>query len=224
MVSGSSVLSEIAAVLEPQGIFVRGVVSFHDGNGPSLSYGSCARTVVLLGNIGGSIWRSFDHWRTSDQGPDPLDTWSRVAIDRVAGALGATALYPSDQPWQPFQRWATQAEGLAPSPLGILIHPRFGLWHGYRGALAFAEDLGAAPVESTGHPCTHCIEKPCLATCPAGALAPTGFAVNPCRSYLDSDGGRATCMANGCAARNACPVGADFRYSAEQLRFHMAAL
>ena len=34
-----------------------------------------------------------------------------------------------------------RAEAVAPSPLGILIHPDYGLWHAYRGALAFAERL-----------------------------------------------------------------------------------
>ena len=31
-------------------------------------------------------------------------------------------------------------------------------------------------------------------------------------------------MQSGCIARNACPVGAEYRYPVEQLRFHMDAL
>ncbi len=31
------------------------------------------------------------------------------------------------------------AEGLKPSPLGLLMHPEYGLWHGYRGAILFGE-------------------------------------------------------------------------------------
>src|SRR4030095_137820 len=42
-------------------------------------------------------------------------------------------------------RWAMRAEAVAPSPLGILIHPDYGLWHAYRGALAFAERLALPP-------------------------------------------------------------------------------
>ena len=222
--NGAPVLSEIVAALEPQGIFVRGALSFDERRGPPLADGGAARSVVLLGHVGGSIWKSFEHWRATHPGSDPLDTWSRVVIGPVADAVGATAIYPADQPWQPFQRWAMEAEGLKPSPLGVLIHPRYGLWHGYRGALAFAQDVSSSWMVRESHPCARCEDKPCLTACPASAVTANGFLVTPCRTYLATDEGRATCMIHGCASRNACPVGADFRYPAEQLRFLMAAL
>ena len=34
-----------------------------------------------------------------------------------------------------------RAEGLKPSPIGILMHPQFGLWHAYRGALLFDVEI-----------------------------------------------------------------------------------
>jgi hypothetical protein len=39
-------------------------------------------------------------------------------------------------------------------------------------------------------------------------------------SYLSGAGQ----LASGCIARNACPVGAGYRYPVEQLGFHMVAL
>ena len=32
-------------------------------------------------------------------------------------------------PYWPFQQWARRAEPVHPSPIGVLIHPRYGLWH-----------------------------------------------------------------------------------------------
>ena len=117
-----------------------------------------------------------------------------------------------------------RAEGLTASPLGILIHPDYGLWHGYRAVLAFREAIRSEPFVSRSSPCEGCAEKPCLSNCPAGAISITGFAVQPCRTHLVSDQGQAGCMVEGCLARNACPAGSAYRYPPEQLRFHMQAL
>lgn len=186
--------------------------------------GRRARTVVLLGNVGGSIWKPFSEWRRRNpDAADPLDAWSTAVIRPVAEALGGTAFFPSEKPWQPFQQWAMRAEGLRPSPLGILVHPDYGLWHGYRGAIGFAKPVAFVSEPARPHPCDHCPDKPCLSACPAGAVLPDRFDVPACRTYLAGEG-EGTCMQVGCLARNACPVGAAYRYPAEQLRFHMDAL
>ncbi|MFB9947300.1 ferredoxin [Rhizobium puerariae] len=223
MSRSSAILGQIS-VLEAHGILVRGAVNFESGEGPLLFDGSRALSVVLLGNAGSSIWPAFSRWQETYQGPDPLDTWSKQCIRPLSEALGATAYFPSDPPWQPFQQWATKAEGLKPSPLGILIHPKYGLWHGYRGALGFPFGIEAALPSMADHPCDDCLEKPCLATCPVDAVSLRGFDVAGCRSYLHSGKGSISCMISGCLARNACPVGVDFRYQGAQMMFHMSAL
>lgn len=215
-------IAMIRAAFAPHGIFVRGIVPFGD-DGPEMA-GGRARSVVLLGNIGGSIWHPFSQWRRCHpDAADPLDAWSMEVIRPVAEAAGGTAWFPSERPWQPFQQWAMRAEGLRPSPLGILIHPDYGLWHGYRGALGFLEAIDHPAVAARPHPCETCLDKPCLASCPAGAVTIDRFDVPACRTYLAGEG-ESTCMQAGCLARNACPVGAEHRYPAGQLRFHMAAL
>lgn len=221
-------LETIRAALRPHGLFLRGAVNFPDGEGaPRLAGGDPAASVVLIGNIGSSLWPAFARWRQAQPdggGSDPLDTWSKGVIRTVADAAGATAWFPSDPPWQPFQRWAMCAEGLKASPLGILIHPVYGLWHGYRGALGFPAPVADAPPMASAHPCDHCPQKPCLAACPAAAIRPEEFDVPACRAYLRTPEGQAGCMAGGCLSRAACPVGSAYRYNGEQLRFHMAAL
>lgn len=220
----------IRAALRPHGLFLRGTVNFAGGEtAPLLADGRRAASVALIGNIGSSIWPHFRAWQGQAPergGRDPLDAWSKAVIGPVANALGATAYFPSDPPWQPFQQWAMRAEGLRASPLGILIHPVYGLWHGYRGALGFGEAIDAKAVaEPPGpHPCDECRERPCLARCPAGAVGAAAFDVPACRGHLRTKAGQEGCMAAGCLAREACPVGAGYRYCADQLRFHMAAL
>ncbi|AYG66563.1 MULTISPECIES: 4Fe-4S dicluster domain-containing protein [unclassified Rhizobium] len=225
---GPAIFEQLRAALGVHGVFVRGSLHFGERDGPLLMDGTHARSVVLLGNIGGSIWPAFSKWRNmpgNGTRPDPLDDWSKAIIRPVADVLAATAYFPSDPPWQPFQRWAMQAEGLQASPLGILIHPEYGPWHGYRGALGFADDLKDVETPACSpHPCDLCVEKPCLTACPVEAVTAAGFNVQACRSHLRTQRGQVGCMPGGCLARNACPVGAAYRYPAEQLAFHMAAL
>lgn len=218
------VLGALEEALQPSGIRLRGVVSFGDREGPALADGRLARSLVLLGNIGGSIWPAFSAWRGAYVGDDPLDAWSKGVVTPVADRFGATAFFPSDRPYMPFQQRAIRAEGLAASPLGILIHPIYGTWHGYRAALAFAEPVAHVPRAEVDAPCKSCAGKPCLSACPVAAISASGFAVGACRTHLVTQEGRSGCMAVGCLARNSCPVGEAYRYSDEQLRFHMEAL
>lgn len=218
------ILGLLEEALQPSGIRLRGVVSFGDGAGPMLSDNRTARSLVLLGNIGGSIWPAFSAWRGTYVGDDPLDTWSKSVITPIAEELSATVFFPSDQPYMPFQQWAVRAEGLTASPLGILIHPIYGTWHGYRAALTFADPIAPELRSESSAPCESCESKPCLSACPVGAISVSGFDVMACRAHLTTEEGQAGCMAAGCLARNSCPVGASYRYGDEQLRFHMDAL
>ncbi len=225
--NGPGTVRTIRAALQPHGLSLRGALLF-DGDGPRLADGQTARALLLVGHVGSAHWQAFTRWRHRDPDaghPDPLDRWSKAVIGPLAEANGATAFFPSDPPYQPFQQWAMRAEGLAASPLGILIHPLHGLWHGYRGAIAFAAvPADFEPTMPLGpSPCLDCAGKPCLNACPAGAILADGFQYHPCRSHLARTEG-AVCLSEGCLARNACPVGADHRYEADQLRFHMAAL
>ena len=153
---------------------------------------------------------------------DPLDDWSREVLAAVAEASDARAVLPSDRPYAPFQQWAMRAEGLKPSPLGILMHPRYGLWHAYRGALLFDRDIGIEPLEEAVHLCDGCDGKPCLKACPVRAHFVAGFDYRGCIDHVRGVAG-SPCRESGCLDRNACPQGTAFRYPAEMQAFHMAA-
>jgi hypothetical protein len=125
-------------------------------------------------------------------------------------------------PWLPFQRWAQKAEPLHPSPLGMLIHPDWGLWHAWRGALGFRERLELPIQDRRPSPCESCADKPCLSACPVNAFARDRYDVAACVAHIESAQGL-DCMDEGCRARRACPIGAAHRCSPDQANFHMRA-
>ena len=176
-------------------------------------------TVVLVGNAGGGMWEAFSPHIHEER--NPLDRWTKIVIDPIAEKFGARAIYPFGADAPPFQRWAVRAETVYPSPLGILIHPEYGLWHAYRAALLFSERLDLPPRSAAPSPCDTCADKPCLSACPVGAFSGTAYDVAGCASHLAS--ADQICLSGGCLARNACPVGQDWRYPGAQARFHMAA-
>ena len=215
----------IVSMLARYGLIPRGGFRFAAGEAaPSGPSGVPARSVLLVGQAGDAPWLHFSRWRRSqpENLADPLDTWSRTVIDWVAAEFSARAVYPSDKPWLPFQQWAMRAEGLKQSPLGILMHPEYGLWHAYRGALLFDVEIPIQAPREVIHLCDLCVGKPCLKACPVGAYSEAGFAYQACLDHVRGPSGE-PCRTAGCLDRNACPCGAAYRYSAEAQAFHMAA-
>lgn len=219
-----AMLDFLDQALAPAGLFVRG--GFHPGPDegiPPLADGGTARTVLLIGNAGRAMWDAFLRSRP-DGGRHPLDRWLRPRIEDVAARAGATALFPGDgPPFVPMDDWAMRGDAVHRSPLGILIHPDFGLWHVYRAVLLFAETLDLPPRDPRGSPCETCTRRPCLSVCPADAFRPDRFLAAACADHVGSDAGRA-CRDGGCLARKACPVGRDYAYPRDQQGFHMAAM
>lgn len=216
------ILAEVRAAAEAAGLALRGGLELGEAErtGPLVS----ARTVLLLGFVGSSGWPVFARSAEAADGrPHPLDRWSRRVVTGLAQRFGATGLFPFEgPPYFPFQAWGARTEPLFRSPLGMFAHPRYGLWHSYRGALAFAEALDLPEREQGESPCESCVGRPCLSACPVGAFTAAGYDVPACADWLRSGAGGA-CRAGGCLARRACPVGRDYAQAPEQAAFHMAA-
>lgn len=190
---------------------------------PDLSDGRAAGTLVLVGVVGRGSWETFQNADESRLASHPLDRWSRRVVGELAAELSAQALYPfGEPPFLPFVRWAQRAEPVYPSPIGPLIHPDYGLWHAYRGALAFAGRMALPPPERRARPCDACPDKPCLTACPVGAFSASGYDVPACIAHIAAEPGR-ECLEGGCLARRACPVGVEHRYARAQMGFHMRA-
>ena len=183
------------------------------------------KAVALIGITEPGHFRAFTASPEFFDGrPDPLDRWSRRVIESVARDFDAKALFPFDgPPYLPFQSWARRAEEAFPSPIGLFIHPDYGLWHSFRGALALAQTIAVEPHQrQRPSPCERCETRPCLSACPVGAFTPGGYDVKACVAWLRSEAGR-DCRDHGCLARRACPVGRERAYAPEQARFHMEA-
>ena len=180
-------------------------------------------TILLLGFAGRDGWDQFSNSAEArDKHANPLDRWSSRVIGTLADELGGVAVFPfSGPPYLPFQQIALSAGQMFRSPLGVLIDPHYGLWHAFRGALVFAHTLALPKSEPCKNPCETCADKPCLSACPVGAFTQRGYDVPRCSDHLHSKS--QTCTVQGCLARNACPVGAEHRYSPDQMRFYMAA-
>lgn len=217
----------IASALRPRGLIPRG--GFHpavDDRVPAMSNGEPARTLVLVGHAGPSMWRAFvrsAEFRGAeyDGTEDPLDRWSARVLGALAARWRARALFAfGGPPYLPFVAWAKRAEAVAESPLGILIHPDYGLWHAYRGALIFAERIALPARGDRPRPCDTCLERPCLSACPVGAFDGEGYHVAVCIAHVSAPAG-ADCVSAGCRARRACPVGRAYTYGSAQAEFHM---
>ena len=215
----------IVAAVEAEGLASRG--AFHpaaDDAVPPFADGTPAATLVLVGNAGPGMWPVFAASEEADDGaPDALDRWSRRVVSRLADALGGAAHFPfGGPPWLPFIRWAQRAGPVYPSPIGPLVHPDFGLWHAYRGAVAFRERLDLPPRDNRASPCDTCANRPCLSSCPVGAFSASGYDVARCVAHIGGRAG-ARCLGAGGLARHACPVGRETAYAPPQAAFHMQA-
>lgn len=217
-------LEEIQAAVLEAGLRPRG--GFHplaSDAVPPMPGGRPAATLILLGNAGPEMWEAFQRAPEAQSPRHPLDEWSRRIITVLAESLSGRPLFPfSPPPFLPFQRWARKAEPVWPSPIGLLIHPEYGSWHAYRGALAFADRIDLPPGEPVPAPCDSCAERPCLSACPVEAFGDGQYDVPACVARIGSREG-ADCMDRGCLARRACPVGREYRYRPAQARFHMSA-
>jgi hypothetical protein len=189
--------------LREYGLYLRGITRLNPDELESYGFPVDRAAIALVGNIGSSYWPLFSESPEYDDGAaDPLDRWSRRVAETVAAEFSLQPVYPFEgPPYYPFQRWAQRAEALEQSPIGVMMHPEFGLWHSYRFA---------------------CSDKPCLRRCPVDAFDGSGYDVEACAGYLRQMP-LAECHALGCLARYACPVAPGLRYVPEQGRFHLQA-
>ncbi|QND61055.1 4Fe-4S dicluster domain-containing protein [Mesorhizobium huakuii] len=225
MILARGMIEGITAALGANGLILRGGFVFSDNDDAAHgASGVPAKSVLLVGQAGAAPWPHFLRWRERQpqQIANPLDSWSRQVIGDVAAAFGARAVSPSDKPYLPFQQWAMRAEGLKPSPLGILMHPQYGLWHAYRGALLFEDEIALPQQGEMIHLCDACVAKPCLKSCPVDAYSREGFAYQACLAHVRGANG-GPCRSGGCLDRNACPYGTEYRYPPDVQAFHMAS-
>jgi len=217
-------LAELTQALARHGLRLRGGFATDATDADILAAAPWTQTVILVGNVGSELWDKSGAEIEALGDPDPLDRWTRSVIEPIASSVDGLALFPfAGPPYWPFQRWAERAEGVRSSPIGIQIHPEFGLWHAYRAAILLRGAI-TLPRPEQAHPCDTCVDRPCLTHCPVNAFTSAGYVVDRCVDHVVAAQYKTgSCSDVGCLARLACPVGAAWRYRPDHARFHMAA-
>lgn len=227
-------LAKLEKRLDAFGLIIRGGFNADDTNSlPALASGEHARSLLLVGHGGSSLWPAFSSSdEFSDGDEHALDRWSQRIANTMEEEFALEAAFPfTGPPYHPFLSWARLAEGASvalPSRLGLSIHQQFGLWHAYRFALLSPTIIPtltaerASENEALSPLCVKCEGAPCLQACPASAFNEQGYDVQACVDYLKVTID-APCHTRGCLARIACPVGRDYQYQPNHAAFHMKA-
>ncbi|MEP3277892.1 MAG: hypothetical protein ABJN26_17700 [Stappiaceae bacterium] len=215
-------MEKLAETLLDSGLLL--LAGFHPDPGdklPDAVPGMPTRTVFLVGNAGSVMWPVFCKEWQAFESSDPLDHWTEQVMGEIATGFRMGVVYPfKGPPYYPFQNWALRAGGVSKSPLGVLVHPLYGPWFAYRGALLSPNRINLSVEATEKGPCDTCEDKPCLNACPAGAVSlERGYDVPACRAYLKRE--PASHCQERCNARLACPFGKPFRYTSDHARFHM---
>ncbi len=175
--------------------------------------------IILMGNGGQALWRSIPsaQWQQAD----PIDQYSRdTALEFAGRALAEDdyrVIYPGDTPLS-LQQLGSIAGWHTPSPLGIGMHPKWGLWYAYRAVLLTNDPLPEIVSPASPSPCETCSGKPCLSICPAKALSATSaIDMTACAGHRLTP--RSSC-ADRCLARLGCPVATEQRYTLDQIQYH----
>lgn len=158
----------------------------HAQNLSDLSFIPKEGSLLVFGNGGSEFWK---------KATVPLDDYSKDLIIKFGNEslnedLTNNFLYPHDSLTIPLQQLGRRLNLCAQSPLGIDIHPEYGLWFAFRAVVFSKQHLEEKLLPTFQSPCESCKEKDCLKG----------------ESFRKK--------------RLACPIGAHHRYSDEQLDYH----
>ncbi len=184
------------------------------------------RSVAVFANGGTALWNSFI--RDLRSHPENLKDYVHPFDRFVKRLVSASDPNPPES-----RRWimcAAESDvfldfrvlgleaGLGENSLmGMLIHPKYGLWMGLRAALLTTEDLSVFFTRPEKHSiCASCDDKPCILACPAQAVSEQGWNVELCARQHRVD---VTCHGI-CHSRKICPVGEEHRHGALQHHYH----
>jgi len=175
--------------------------------------------LILMGHGGKKLWSYLS--KHLPAGPDPIDYFCADAANQFAsnilGQGNFQLLYPGNSR-VPLQQLGEIAGWHHPSPMGIGIQPKWGLWYAYRALLVTNIALEPTKASTSVSPCLSCIDKACLSACPASAIAlDHGLALKCCVEYRLST---ESLCSDRCLARLACPQSVEHQYSMEQVNYH----
>jgi epoxyqueuosine reductase len=173
------------------------------------------RQLILIGHGGKALWEAVT--KSGSGGADPIDDFTvrtiRLWMSEFQPDNRYAILYPGSDTID-LQRLGALAGWHNASPFMVGIDAEWGTWYAYRAVVLADTRFVPSALVDRSSPCAACQTRPCIAACPASAMADGEFSLQKCvawRQQADSP-----CAFN-CLARVACPVGSKHRYCTEQL-------
>ena len=187
------------------------------------------RSILVVGSGGTLLWEQFmahlaNHPEDLTLQPHPLDHFvERSLIEHhplilEGGAARVVPITANTPVFLDVRRLALSCGLGVMSPTGLLLHPHYGLWWAVRGVI-FSEGELPPGLPLTSSPCISC-PAPCITSCPADAVQPSGFVFTRC---IDQHQRTNTCAAT-CLSRQACIAAPEHRYGDLQNLYHNARL
>lgn len=171
--------------------------------------------LILIGHAGRRLWECVQ--ASGITGSDPIDDYSVQTVRRwFARELPDRRfriVFPGAQVIG-LQALGKLAGWHQASPIMVGVDVEWGSWYAYRAVVVANTELPPSRPLVGRSPCPTC-SAPCITACPANALQQGRFDVDACSHYrLQPD----SPCAQGCLARQACPVGSTHRYDDAQIR------
>ncbi len=189
---------------------------------------SSPATLILVGHAGTDMW---DHLtadnpdRTLNPATDPVDTLSveatEAAIEEQWPDTTRRLLYPHPECPVDLVVLGRAVGWQSASPLGLGIHPEYGLWSAFRALWILWDELESATAGDPRQPadvCASCVTQDCVAACPVDAVE-VGSRFNLTACFGHRAAAESSCALT-CLARRACPVGSQYQYSDTQMAYH----
>ncbi|MBI2306607.1 MAG: hypothetical protein HYU78_04825 [Rhodocyclales bacterium] len=180
-----------------------------------LDPGGRYRQLILFGHGGRTLWQRVQ--AAGLQSEHPIDDFCIATVEAwFAAELPGCAhslVYPGDAPVG-LQALGRLAGWHHESPFRVGINAEWGSWFAYRVLLLADSALAPTPPLRGESPCVACTDQPCVAACPAGALAEREFSLAKCIAYRRQPDSR--CRVT-CVARTRCPVRPEHRYDDDQI-------
>ena len=160
---------------------------------------------MLVGNTR-ALWPRFldalASDRTLEDEAHPIDRYTERSISESLASLscGYEVRFAHQPPFVPMQRLAERAGFAFLAPSRLSVHPEFGPWIALRAVVVFDIDGPTGPAPRLEVPCADCANacEPALSRALAGP--------DDWRLWV--------------SVRDACPLGAQHRYSEEQIHYH----
>lgn len=173
--------------------------------------------ILVVGHAGRLFWEKIK--KDIGELKHPVDDFSRKCVEsflsKNASVKNFKLIFPSNKPVG-LQQLGIVAGWHFESPFRVGINNKWGSWFAYR-AVALLESNFKTQKMVSSSPCSTCIERKCVSSCPVDALNQGDLALETCMNYRMSENSQ---CADRCLSRLACPIANEHQYSIEQIQYH----